>query len=473
MDNQYQCPGCKRRFQSNRSAASHLRHCTLYQSAAATALQKRKVDQEEHQRAEIAKRRATEVNRASDMNRVQVRSRRCAALFLNCSTTTLVQEQLPEPGIILPQPQYRQSGRPFRRIRVPKRYVDELPPGPLSFAALLNSDPESDPSDLDSPDYPDETAPPGAGRVYETQPNEYGIYRQYSNSFPSYDPDEFVHLSDLCNSSDLVEPGSQNESQRLSSSSGSAPNDGFSNMFAPFPNPTTFRLMHWFHSASSLKSFGELDRLVKDVILAEDFNTQDLKKFSSEREARRLDSHQDETSTIFPANDGWISGSVAIHMPCEHVSFKSESDAPVFRVEGVHHRKITETIKSALLEQSMKYHFAPFRQYFKPSHDHPPERIYSEIYDTDTMIAEHRAIQSQGPSNCKLERFVIAILLWSDSTTLASFGTASLWPMYLFIGNLSKYVRGKPSTLSAQHLAYIPKVSDHHAIVFSWLMVRS
>jgi hypothetical protein len=31
------------------------------------------------------------------------------------------------------------------------------------------------------------------------------------------------------------------------------------------------------------------------------------------------------------------------------------------------------------------------------------------------------------------------ILLWSDSTHLTSFGSASLWPIYLFFGNLSKY----------------------------------
>jgi len=31
-------------------------------------------------------------------------------------------------------------------------------------------------------------------------------------------------------------------------------------------------------------------------------------------------------------------------------------------------------------------------------------------------------------------------MLWSDSTHLASFGNASLWPIYLYIGNLSKYI---------------------------------
>ena len=53
---------------------------------------------------------------------------------------------------------------------------------------------------------------------------------------------------------------------------------------------------------------------------------------------------------------------------------------------------------------------------------------------------------------------ILALMIWSDSTHLASFGTASLWPIYLYFGNLSKYTRAKPSSFAAHHLAYIPKV---------------
>lgn len=43
---------------------------------------------------------------------------------------------------------------------------------------------------------------------------------------------------------------------------------------------------------------------------------------------------------------------------------------------------------------------------------------------------------------------------------LASFGNAALWPIYLFLGNQSKYIRAKPSAFAAHHLAYIPKLPD-------------
>ena len=50
-------------------------------------------------------------------------------------------------------------------------------------------------------------------------------------------------------------------------------------------------------------------------------------------------------------------------------------------------------------------------------------------------------------------------MYWSDSTHLANFGTAALWPLYIFFGNQSKWLRGKPRTASCHHAAYIPKAS--------------
>lgn len=52
-------------------------------------------------------------------------------------------------------------------------------------------------------------------------------------------------------------------------------------------------------------------------------------------------------------------------------------------------------------------------------------------------------------------------MLWSDETHLTSFGSAGLWPIYLYLGNLSKYIRGMPTQFAAHHLAYIPSVSQN------------
>lgn len=56
------------------------------------------------------------------------------------------------------------------------------------------------------------------------------------------------------------------------------------------------------------------------------------------------------------------------------------------------------------------------------------------------------------------ERVVMPLMFWSNATQLANFGDASLWPIYLFFGNQSKYMCGKPSAGACHHITYIPKV---------------
>ena len=81
------------------------------------------------------------------------------------------------------------------------------------------------------------------------------------------------------------------------------------------------------------------------------------------------------------------------------------------------------------------------------------------------MIEAHLKLQQSPPEpGCELERVIASLMFWSDSTHLASFGTASLWPVYLFFGNQTKSLRCKPHTASCHHIAYIPKV---------WLMFYS
>ena len=116
-------------------------------------------------------------------------------------------------------------------------------------------------------------------------------------------------------------------------------------------------------------------------------------------------------------------------------------------------------------------HWLPFQEHWKPNKDARPERIYSELYNSDAFIFEHQRVidrlsVTEGPLP-RMEAVIVGIMLWSDSTHLANFGSASLWPIYMFVGNLSKYIRGRTSLLVAQHLAYIPKVCYHILFIFN------
>jgi uncharacterized membrane protein len=76
----------------------------------------------------------------------------------------------------------------------------------------------------------------------------------------------------------------------------------------------------------------------------------------------------------------------------------------------------------------------------------------SELYTADAMLAEDKNIKAaHWVPGCTLETLVAAIMTWSDSTHLANFGNASLWPIYMFIGNLLKYTCAKATSFSAHH----------------------
>jgi hypothetical protein len=229
--------------------------------------------------------------------------------------------------------------------------------------------------------------------------------------------------------------------------------------FTPFLNASVFRLMKWFYSGSNLKSLGELDRLVNEVILADDFDKSDFSGFRAARESERLDNFSSDPRSRFSANDGWIETSIKISLPAEQVKHGSEAAAPQFEVHGLFYRRFLEVLKSALHETTAEqYHLFPFRDFWKPTPEANPERIFSELYTSDAFINEDEQIRAQPRAECQLETVVAAVMLWSDSTHLASFGNASLWPIYMFLGNLSKYTRGKLTSFAAHHLAYIPKV---------------
>jgi len=123
---------------------------------------------------------------------------------------------------------------------------------------------------------------------------------------------------------------------------------------------------------------------------------------------------------------------------------------------------LLQVIKAAFQETCAEhFHFSPYREYWKPSPEKRPECIFSELYTLDAFLDEYTRMTSQpAEPGCTLEWILGGIMLWSDLMHLTSFGNASLWPIYLFIGNLSKYTRTKPTSFSAHHLAYLPKVRN-------------
>jgi hypothetical protein len=92
------------------------------------------------------------------------------------------------------------------------------------------------------------------------------------------------------------------------------------------------------------------------------------------------------------------------------------------------------------------------------------EHVMGELYTSDAFLKANEDVQQHSPvlpddSDCKRKKVVAAIMFSSDVTHLTNFGTAKAWPIYLMLGNLSKYFRGLPNSGAMHHLAYIPSVS--------------
>ncbi|KDQ29950.1 hypothetical protein PLEOSDRAFT_1074586 [Pleurotus ostreatus PC15] len=242
--------------------------------------------------------------------------------------------------------------------------------------------------------------------------------------------------------------------------------------------------MCWFHAGSTQKSNAELDTLVKGVLLRDDFNTQDLRGFSTKAKHTRLDnavdSKLDPKERLFPLHSGWERRSVKLALPAPKIKQK-EADAPVFEVSGVMMRPLLAVMTEAFQgPEFQSFHITPFEECWDPlfqSRDRssmtpaslikitralftqlPPRHqwLYNEIYTSRKMMAAYHLL----PADPNVETIIAAFMFWSDSTHLANFGTASLWPLYTFFGNCSKYSRLKPSLHHCHHQAYIPPLPD-------------
>jgi hypothetical protein len=366
----------------------------------------------------------------------------------------------------------RPSGRPGRLIRKPLRYRDIMPANPPIITIPA---PELEDANIEESEDAPLHSQPHEDSLFCTETNGFGVYRKYAHGPPTITPDEYFTLSSVSDSVSMAhDPAESLAKASWWSSFGSSilksGENAANNYFAPFLNASIFLLMAWFYNGSSIKSFADIDKLVHDVIQNEDFKASDFDKtFSTAREAERMDKQKEKESHSKPSNDtlpfspedGWISGSISIPVPCDGFKFKSEADAPRFVVDGIWYRRPLEVLKMAFREPAaLKFCTTPYREYWKPSENEPEERIYTETYTANVFNEEYDQLRSNsrtGP-NSHLEPFVAGVIFYSDATHLANFGDASLWPFYMYIGNQSKYTRAQPGEFAAHHIAYVPKV---------------
>ena len=329
-----------------------------------------------------------------------------------------------------PPPALTHTGWPKRNYRLPARYED-INPEPLP--------------PLEKEDEQPAAVLPRLRLIVRnrlrTATNCFGLFREYLYR-PSFDPDSFIPEKDL------YQAGGANHTSPASMS-----------ILPPAPvhrNETVEMIMNWKDSGATTKSDAEVNLLVNDILLDPNFKVEDLQGFNVAKENRQSDAAEKNS----PFLDSFQTANINIEIP----SGVKGIPPATFSVPGLLYRKLTAVIQAAFSSPlASHFHLTPFKL-FHMSPSGKEERVFSEVYNSDAAIEEHDKIQRAplppDEPNCKREKVVFGLMVWSDSTHLANFGTAKLWPIYSFFSGISKYIRSRPNSGACQHIAYIPSLPD-------------
>ena len=274
--------------------------------------------------------------------------------------------------------------------------------------------------------------------------------------FPENAPDECLTIENFVDSPDDSSP------QLLPSSIGSERKN-----FWPYPNHSSFLLGEWYWNNGFLKSQRDFSDLI-EIVGHPDFKPDDVRETKFADINSTLGSNANENTSW--ANDtefewldeGWRCSEITIQVP-----FHRRTGNPGVRpyvVGEFYHRSLVAVIRERLesVDANTQFHFEPYELLWRRGDRLKDVRVYGEMYMSEKFLAMHRSILNAPPvPGCKAPKAIIPLMFWSDATHLTSFGQAKLWPLYLFFGNDSKYLRCKPSTNLCNHMAYFQKVRSH------------
>ncbi|KAG1840740.1 hypothetical protein F4604DRAFT_1598686 [Suillus subluteus] len=163
-------------------------------------------------------------------------------------------------------------------------------------------------------------------------------------------------------------------------------------IFSPFSSPTAGLLMCWQYSGANSKSSTKMKHLTRVFLDDDEYRKEDMRIFDDVQEKRLIKEYLKDRSNPFRVENGWRSSSVKIRLPKEKVKFTSEEDAPELEITGVHHRSLTDVIRSVFEDSIMStFHLTPFHQQWKTSDDHTIN-VYSEAYSSPAFLEAHEEI---------------------------------------------------------------------------------
>lgn len=257
---------------------------------------------------------------------------------------------------------------------------------------------------------------------------------------------------------------------------------------SPYPNLSSFLFDHHFWTTGTSKSRNDRDAL-QALVARPDFKPEDIRDTKFRQIEEELRGRSSRNS--WEQQRGWRKSEIYIgvptgrkqtapvrrenaahqarirNAPCPPPSTQASLDGFPVSIGDFHHRSICEVIREtfSLDPAARLFHYHPYEKTYQ-SPVNPAlqtERVYDELYTSDTWIREDAKIQtiklSQSIPERDLPRAIAAMMLWSDETVLNPFGQNKAWPIYIFFGNQPKRERSAPTAGGGRHLAYLPEVS--------------
>ena len=334
-----------------------------------------------------------------------------------------------------------------RRInrRLPLRFRNEEP-APLRSLPPVESMPASS-----TPRSALGSQPRPSRDLKITPRNKFGLFRQYhAVDFPSHDPEAEAQLSDI--------PDPATNDLENSCSGGSE------SLFKPYPNKNAFLLGEWYWNGGTQKTKESFKKLM-DIICDKSFNPADIEGISWDALNSSLGMSSDSSESLWfdEPDAGWIQTAISLPVPFHQntpVPGSIQYTLPPFR-----HRSIVSVLREKMANPHdfKHFHLEPYELRWK-RRDMPETestRVYGEAYTSPAFLKAHEELQeADGEPGCSLPRVLIGLMFGSDSTHLTSFGTAALWPCYMYFANESKYRRCKPTCKLCNHIAFFRKVSQ-------------
>ncbi|KJA21107.1 hypothetical protein HYPSUDRAFT_141225, partial [Hypholoma sublateritium FD-334 SS-4] len=262
---------------------------------------------------------------------------------------------------------------------------------------------------------------------------------------PTHDPDAEVQIMELSK-----EESNPSKSDTISTS-----------VFKPYPNQNAFLLGEWYWNNGVQKTQEGFLKLI-DIVSADSFNPADLQNIPWHSLNRHLGETIESEEKWFDEPDaGWTETAITLPIPFHRKT--SNPGLQQYTFPPFRHRNIVSVLREKMQNQHdfQHFHLEPYELRWR-RRDMPKTkttRVHGELYTSPAFLEAHKELQSApGEPGCSLPRVLIGLMFGSDSTHLAQFGTAALWPCYMYFGNESKYRRCRPTCNLCNHIAYFQKI---------------